>query len=227
MNDSRNEVSAANDLRRKLTIAGGVAALVAFAWLGARMGSARARYSVTGKVDPATGYRIGYTVSTRFNKKVDSAPMAQADHELESWVYDSSRQPTRSVSIRAQGRTVSQTGKAASDQSIRQATIEGASPRGTTVDKNGYVDLAGIAEIGQTVFKEHLLVSGCPATWTAVDIHMGQGANSVLHLFCLLVRPKNQPITYGFVGAAGTITRATELQDEMTNIRNSIKITKK
>ena len=39
---------------RKMLIAGSAVAMVAVAWFGAWLGASRARYRVTGKIDPTT-----------------------------------------------------------------------------------------------------------------------------------------------------------------------------
>jgi hypothetical protein len=91
------------------------------------------------------------------------------------------------------------------------------------VDDSGYVELTGIPRIGKVVFKQHLLVSNCPTTWSGIDVPIGQkNGNRMVHIFSLFVRPKNKPIIYGFVGMGGANADAPEVQNEMTNIRNSI-----
>ena len=230
MNAAKLKALALMDRRRNLLIACGALAVVAAAWMGAYIGASRSRYKVIGKVDPITGYTIEYTVSARYRKTVDKDTMAQARQELEAWAFDPAP-PTPSskwMNTHILGRSQPASDSRASGHSIRQATIRGLSPRGTMVDDEGYVELTAIPEIGTTVFKQHLLVSGCPATWCGIDVPVGtyKGSKMIQHFFSLFVRPKDHPIIYGFVGMAGINADAADVQNEMKAIRDSIRIQK-
>src|SRR5580700_51010 len=60
-----------------------IAAIIIYLYI-----SSHARYQVIGKTDPATGYRIEYTVSSRYRSLDMSDPQAKkTSPELEDWSY--------------------------------------------------------------------------------------------------------------------------------------------
>jgi hypothetical protein len=154
--------------------------------------------------------------------------MAQAKHELEAWAYDPPppSPAKRWINAHIFGKLPPASDGRTTGHSIRQATIRGVSPQGTMVDAEGYVELAGIPKFVTTVFKHHLTVCGCPATWSGIDVPVGSynGNKLMMHMFSLFIRPKDHPIIYGFVGMAGVNADAAEVQNEMMAIQDSIRI---
>lgn len=215
-------------VRRTLLIGCSAAVIMIGVCVGAYVGVSRFRYKVVGKVDRATGYQIEYTVSTRFRKTKDTGPRLPSNI-IDGAAFD----PVPPSTLQLWLRTHILGAKAASshigvefDHPLRQDTIAGTAPQGTSIDAQGYVDISGISQLGVTVFHDRRIISGCPATWTAIDIPGSVGSTTSVHAYCLLIRPKGRPVTYAFVGMAETADEAHDVLIELTAIRDSIQIRK-
>jgi len=218
--------------RRSSTIPCGVifisiAAVLIYLYVGVHT-----RTQVIGKTDPATGYRIEYTVSSRYrNMDVYDPQTMKAAHELEDWMY----MPTPMVAPvrwfysfilrRSDANTepdaTTDMGGELKAHEIRQATFLGKPPNGHRMGSDGYLDAGDIEGLGELVLQEKIVVSNCPSVWYSFD---RSGTN--LRYYNLYIRPKGKPITFMFSGISDAGQEPNGVLDELTAIRDSIRIVK-
>jgi hypothetical protein len=205
----------------------GIVAIVVYYYV-----SSHARYQVIGKVDPATKYRITYTVSSRYRNMDMSDPRSvKTSHELEYWSY----MPTpRAAPVRWFYSWILRRTDAATEpdanadmggelkaHEIQQITFLGKTPNGHRVGSDGYIELGDIAGLGEYVSHEKSVISKCPVTWYSFD-----RTGATLRYYNLYIRPKGQPITYMFAGISDTGQEPNDVLDELNAIRDSITIEK-
>lgn len=185
------------------------------------------RYRVIGKTDPATGYRIEYTVSSRYRKSVDS-DMSTDSEMIEEWDYRASPPPQVVQWLYKHILRVSSPGRSPRTHdplnSIIQFTYRGTFIPDTMVDADGYIHLDTKGS-GTIASKEQMRVSGCPAAWYAINVPDTFGANQPVRYYLLLLKPRDRPVTYGFMGVEDK-DNPTGIMAELLRMRYSIRITK-
>jgi hypothetical protein len=199
--------------------------------------TSHSRYRVTGKVDPVTGYQIEYTVSSRYRSLSMSDPQTmKANHQLEYWTYmptpmiwpvrwyytfimrrsDAATEPDENADM----------GGALKAHEIQQITFLGKTPEGHRIDPNGFVKPGDIAGVGEYVTQEQSVISNCAATWYSFDrTNLNAGAGPMRY-YNLYIHPKGRPITFMFSGISDSGEEPNDVLDEMSNIRDSIRIIK-
>ena len=184
----------------------------------------RSRYKVIGKVEPATGYQIEYTVSSRYRKSDD---LRQSDPVFEGynfkpnpplralqWIYSHIvRRPKSGLNLNIHDEV----------GVIKNYCFKGYVPDGITIDDRGYPKLLFIQTELVDVVEEKMLVSGCPATCCSYSL-TGTVATG-LRSYSLLIKPKDQPVVYMFTADDDT-HNPSGVADEMKKIMDSIRISK-
>ena len=199
--------------------------------------SSHSRYKVVGKAYKTPGYRIEYTVSSRYrNLYIDDQKTLKAAHELENrtfmptsraapleWYYtyilrrnDAATMPDANADMFGDLKA----------HEIRQTTFIGDMPEGHGVDSQGYVKPGDIAGVGEYVSQEQSLISNCPSTWYSFDRTNVQAGGSPMRYYNLFIRPKGKQITFIISGISHSGQEPNDVLDEITEIRNSIRIVK-
>jgi hypothetical protein len=203
-----------------------MAAVVALACVTYYVNS-NSRYKVIGKVNPATGYWIEYTVSSRYRKTEPATKLSLRQGEAYTftpnpppkalqWIYTNILRrpaPTSNLGVPAGLET----------REVKQYVIPKSLTNGIKINPEGYPYLLYVRQFAADVVEQHMLVCGSPATWYAISF---RGANPPkLRFYALLVTPKLQPDTFAFA-AADDGSDPTGPASEMLKIRDSIKILK-
>lgn len=187
------------------------------------------RYRVIGKTDPKTGYHIEYTVSSQYRKSISkrlkgTAPYEELDFAPGQpppalrWIYTNIlRRPPDSVFPALPG---------IANRTIEQTTWNSATPEGTTIDSQGYIEITGVSGIGKVTNREHVLVTGCRATWLTIDLPGALPKNKALKICAMLIRPAGEAVSYAFVGFSDGSQASGDVQREMNAIRDSMLIVK-
>jgi len=78
------------------------------------------------------------------------------------------------------------------------------------------------SEFGTVSGTSRMIVSGCPATYTTVDLGSLQSTPLTLHILAL--HPPGSENTYFFVGSPMGDFTESDMRRELANIRDSIRI---
>ncbi len=189
--------------------------------------NSRSRYKVVGKMDPATGYRIDYTVSSRYHESTDDQGLEDRN-TLEANTFKPRQMPKAAQwfyehVLRRTAQSHNSGPISWKPGAIGQHTYRGGDVAGLDTDEQGYPDLSFMRRFTTNMVQDHVLISGCPATWCAFNTP-GSGAGK-LRTFTLIVQPKDQALVYSFEGLDDKI-EPTGVASEMKKIRDSIRITK-
>jgi hypothetical protein len=217
-----------NKPRSKTIIACSVLVILFFIWAVSYYMDATSRTMITGDTDPATHYRIRYTVSSRYRKTADlDSSTLKKRHELEEWTYTPNAPGTlrrwyytfllrRSDYTQPADDSVD-AGSQMEMHKLQQFTYIGSKLEGHKIDSDGYVVPGDIAGIGEYVYQEHTEVSGCPATWFSFNAN-----DKNVHYYGLYIRPRHKAITYLFAGTSSGDAETNDVLDELKEIRDSI-----
>jgi hypothetical protein len=165
------------------------------------------RYKVVGKVDPKSGYRIEYTVSSRYSEKIRSSEDEAAVVETIWFERKPLPQPEQWLLAHVLHRPPS-------NENLYYQKFDARVP----IHGQGYPDWQYADNTSPDISSVHMLISGCPATWYAAIV----GGS---HTYLLMIRPMDRTVIYSFCGTEYG-TKSTELATEMVKIRDSIRITK-
>jgi hypothetical protein len=188
---------------------------------------AYARYKVSGPEDPASNYRIEYTVSSRYrrshigvvqdissfgeNEVLTPSPPPRVIEWLQTHILHIRAKPSDLAAPFLNLGTVTQT--TGNNSLIAESMIDG----------HGNPELQNINGFARGAVEEHLMVSGCRATFytcsTSTLIDRG------LTVYVLLVEPRDQHAAYEF-WAVDDPVHPTGTADELVKIKDSIRITK-
>jgi hypothetical protein len=187
---------------------------------------AKSRYKVDGITDPKTGYRIEFTVSSRYRMSRQAA--IPEIEELETLTFRPNSPPkivrwVRSHILKAPAPKASPSWVDQMQGCIEQFTINGSIGRRFNIDKHGYPDLDRMMGSSEGAVDRHLIISGCPAIWRANSFPYGRTNRKFQNL--MVIKPNNQPVVY-FFHDLDDGDNPTGAEDELMKIRDSIRITK-
>lgn len=210
--------------RTSALIAAGLVALAACC-AAVYFAVAHSRYRVTGNIDPASGYRIEYTVSSRY-RKLDKSDFSMAGTEMDSATFSASgpSAPMRWVDTYILHKPSVTSNLSGPD--IFQFTAHGAIMGDVLVDSEGYPSIANVNRLGRIVSQKQSLISGCPSSWYTVEYKNAITQPKPTQVCYLIIRPRNRPVTYVFMGSPQSDREPDDVLREMVAIRNSIRIEK-
>jgi hypothetical protein len=186
------------------------------------------RYVVIGKSDPASGYRIEYTISSRY--RMSREPMIPNTPEFGYSDVFSIAPPNKAIQwvneyILRRPKPVSFAGPPSwQPGSIVQQNVDGIMSDGYGPDAQGYPDLSSVRMFANNVVVKHMLVSGCKATLCAYSPKV-----AIKHLprvYYLMIRPKDRAMgcMYSFL-ALDYDSEPHGAVNELMKIMDSIRIT--
>ena len=179
------------------------------------------RYKVIGITDPASGYHIEYTVSTRYVRSRDPNGAAGI-YVTESCHYTPPQIPKAMQWVKfhilrdAAYADLPGSGPGA----INQRSDFGLRAQGIIVAGQGYPVITWMSRLGNVTVK-HLFVGDSPATWCEYTYSTGPKRRNYL----LLIKPKNPLVSYVFSVSDNPVD-STGAEYEMIKIRDSIRILK-
>jgi len=184
--------------------------LPAVVWVVAAVITSRARFLVTGRADPNSGYRFSYTMPSCYVLRVEKT---EFDNEVEIASYDA--RPKRGISWLVQKYMESEYPDDMEPQ-YYQRTMLGALDTGLSEDGQGYITPHESFE--RLEEQERFLIDGCPATLNKTETEDG------LVRYELYIKPKGQPILYEIFGIERGSTYEQEAKAELKRIKDSIRI---
>jgi len=206
---------------RKVGVATVVVLLLLFALCAVFYEAAQhSRFWVVGKIDPASGYRIQYSVSSHYHKSETSARLEQAVFQ-ESFIFGPEPSPRPLNWIH------SHLPHAPSDKrngsSMMQYTLTSI-PKTYQIDSHGYPEvIAPTTRTSKATGHQHTLVCGFPSTYTVFEV---QGQDALVRVDGLFIHPTDSSIIYAFYGDSSGDNENAEMKREMAAIRDSIRIVK-
>jgi len=197
----------------------------------------RSRYTVIGKVDPKKGYRIEFTLASRY--RITGVYMPQGEfegtavgdyldyEETDECTFTTLPAPAvlrwlsthilHSPNRQWQSRSVPLNG-------IREEVLR-AIPYNTTMERIVRVSRPTSNTADSIAFEQHSFVNGYPATFRAEDSPDDYNPKRMLRSYSLVIKLKGKGMIYQFAGCEPR-DAPTGVGDEMRHIRDSIRITK-
>jgi hypothetical protein len=186
------------------------------------------RFRVVSATDPATGYHIEYTVSTRFRSS--DVPRTQVWFGFgekrfspatllppAAWIRD------HILSIARQ----TQTPLPVWDPDIHQYAIRGTTLSEAHFTSDGFVEASVRSGNAGDHRVERTLTSGCPTTFVADDGTYKRAGKAHFFRTCkVVVRPRDQPVAFMFTASSDDKVHADDQEREMRAIRDSIRVVK-
>jgi hypothetical protein len=206
----------------------GALAAIALVYVIAGYINSHLRYTVLGKVDPASGMRIQYTVSSHYRKIPIPESDISPERILDAWTYRPPKLP-RAVqwvfaTILRRKAPLSNTFPASwGPGTITQTSNQPGGAAAIDADGDGYPDLSFIRRFTTNLTQNRLRISGSPATWCTFTFPGRSPAQ--LRTYLLTIRPSNQSVVYQFA-ANDDPSAPTGVVEELMRIRDSIRITK-
>ncbi len=188
------------------------------------------RYTVIGPVDPASGIRIEYTVSSRYAMAIvhgDPDDKLRKDYAFPALEFTPKPEPPLAAWVKTHIWRPAAEAESLDATLFTQSSSKNAEMYGWQVGKNGFVTVkeSKLPMIFPIVLQDKRLVNGCPTTLVAEASHLGVNDHSFLSYY-LLVRPERQSIIYIFEtnGLEGS-PPGPDLK-EIENLRNTIRVVK-
>lgn len=180
------------------------------------------RYTVIGITDPATGYFIEYTVSSRYRMTHEAPPTIVREFgEVNTFTPNPAPMAIQWITTHIFRKPASPSDMAFSGWG--PCCYQGDSAVGMTTDVHGYPDMPSVNQHRAGLVHEHMLVHGGRATLYTYGFPQTANRNT-LH-YSLLVKPEDRNVFYGFV-ADEDIAKPIGVLNEMMKIKDSIRISK-
>ena len=186
---------------------------------------------MVGKLDPATGYRIEYTVSALFQQEDMLKLVKHSDQErLEFVRFRPAVENAVDSGVNAAEGTKSAPplkDRKPVTLAFSEATITSGFDKGTVLDKQGYITVDNShSQYGKQLYLQRLTISGCPATWSAYENPIKPRSEITARYYLLMIKLPGKSRVYEFVAIAEGKELEDEAQAEFTAIRDSIQIVK-
>jgi hypothetical protein len=109
--------------------------------------------------------------------------------------------------------------------SIQQTTFLGKNPQGNSIDAKGFVKPPDLGGFGDYAALDQSMSSNCAVTWYALDRPDSQNGKPMRYYY-LYIHPKGRSITFMFSGISDAGQEPNDVLDELSLIRESIRIEK-